>query len=266
MNEILHNPDNNQIIEAIESNTYEYRKWFSKSIKGGEIIQNEEFYLFCSGLKYGFTNFVIDIKIRENAKSKIEDIVSFFKKRNLPFLCLIGPNTKPNHIRELLIENNLRLVIKEPAMAFFLDNLEVINKPFIKLEIVKPGDYEELIIWNNIRKEVYEFPEETLTKSYLIPVLDSKVTAYMAYFEKKPIATSLAFYNSGVAGIYSVTTLPEYRGKGIGTYMTYLLMQDAKKKGYELITLHSSEKGLNVYRKLGFREYDYIDYYFWKPE
>ncbi|MFW9852938.1 MAG: GNAT family N-acetyltransferase [Candidatus Thorarchaeota archaeon] len=265
MNKILHNPDKNEIIEAIETNTYEYRKWFSKSIKGGEIIQDEEFYLFCSGLKYGFTNFVIDIKIRENANSKIEDIVSFFKKRNLPFLCLIGPNSKPNNIEELLFENNLRLVIKEPAMAFFLDKFEVKNKPLAELEIVEPRNYDELIIWNNIRKEVYEFPEEVLTKSYLIPILDSKVTAYMAYVEKKPIATSLVFYDSGVAGIYSVTTLPEYRGKGIGTYMTYLLMQDAKNKGYKLITLHSSEKGLSVYRKLGFQEYDYINYYFWKP-
>lgn len=265
MKDILRNPPKKQIIEAIEVNSYEYRKWFSRSIKGGEIIQNDEYYLFCSGLRYGFTNFVLNINIKENVQQKIKDIVSFFRKKNFTFLCLIGSNTKPENIREILIENNFCLRIREPAMAFFLDELEIVNKPLNELRIAEPRNQKELVMWNNIRKEVYEFPEEVLNNSFLIPVLDSKVTAYMAYVEKKPIATSLVFYDSGVAGIYSVTTLPEYRGKGIGTYMTYLLMQDAKKKGYKLVTLHSSEKGLNVYKKLGFKEYDYMDYYFWKP-
>ena len=165
MNEILHNPSRNKIVEAIESNSYEYRKWFSKSIQNGEIIQDEEFYLFCSGLKYGFTNFVVDIKIKKNTKPKIEAIVSFFKKRGLPFLCLVGPNTEPKNIRELLTESNFRLANKEPAMAFFLDKLEVMNNPIDEMKIMKPNNHEALFLWNNIRREVYEFPEEVLAKS-----------------------------------------------------------------------------------------------------
>jgi len=265
MKDILQNPTKNQITEAIEINSYEYRKWFSKSIKDGEIKQSKEYYLFCSGLKYGFTNFVVDIKIKENAQQKIREIVSFFEKKNFTFLCLIGPNTQPENIRSILLENNFCLKIREPAMAFFLDELEIKNQPLSEMEIVQPKNQKELIDWNNVRKKVYEFPEEVISQSFLIPVLDPKVTTFLAYIEGKPVATSLVYYYSGVAGIYSVTTLPEYRGKGIGTYMTFLTMQDAKRKGYKIMTLHSSEKGINVYKRMGFQEYSYIDYYFWRP-
>ena len=151
MKNILRNPTKKQIIEAIEVNSYEYRKWFSKSIKGGEIKQNDEYYLFCSGLKYGFTNFVVDINIKENALQKIKEIVSFFKKKKFTFLCLIGPNTQPENIREILLENDLRLRIREPAMAFFLDELEFRNKPLDELKIVEPKNQKELIDWNNLR-------------------------------------------------------------------------------------------------------------------
>jgi ribosomal protein S18 acetylase RimI-like enzyme len=55
-----------------------------------------------------------------------------------------------------------------------------------------------------------------------------------------------------VVGIYSVGTIPEARGKGIGSAITLRALLDARRRGYRVGLLQSSEMGYNMYRRLGF--------------
>jgi predicted acetyltransferase len=71
----------------------------------------------------------------------------------------------------------------------------------------------------------------------------------------KPAATSLLFMNSGTAGIYYVSTLPEYRNKGLGFYVTLAAMRAAKDAGYGEVILQATPDGEKVYRRIGFIEY-----------
>jgi ribosomal protein S18 acetylase RimI-like enzyme len=61
-------------------------------------------------------------------------------------------------------------------------------------------------------------------------------------------------------------TLREARGRGIGTAMTRELLLLAKDMGYDFAVLQSSEKGLPVYEKMGFKEYCRIKTYSWSPK
>jgi GNAT superfamily N-acetyltransferase len=70
-----------------------------------------------------------------------------------------------------------------------------------------------------------------------------------------PAATSTLFLNAGVAGIYSIGTLEEFRGKGLGTLVTLAAMQTARSVGYRVATLQSSPMGHSIYLKLGFVEH-----------
>ncbi|NIS81019.1 MAG: GNAT family N-acetyltransferase [Anaerolineales bacterium] len=59
----------------------------------------------------------------------------------------------------------------------------------------------------------------------------------------------------GCSGIYLVATLKEVRGQGIGSALTLLPLQEARALGYRIGILGSTEKGLGMYRRLGYREY-----------
>ena len=93
----------------------------------------------------------------------------------------------------------------------------------------------------------------------------ASASAFLAYYDGNPVASSLVFYEEGVAGIYNVTTLEEARGKGIGTAITLAPLHEAKKLGYEIAILHSSEMALNMYKQMGFKEYCTIEWFIWQP-
>jgi GNAT superfamily N-acetyltransferase len=93
---------------------------------------------------------------------------------------------------------------------------------------------------------------------------DPSVRFYIGRLEDKPVATSLLYLGGGVAGIYNVATLPEFRHQGIGSALTVAPLLQARTWGYRIGTLQSTPMGLHLYRQLGFREYCTFQAYFWQ--
>jgi len=57
----------------------------------------------------------------------------------------------------------------------------------------------------------------------------------------------------GVAGVYNVATLAAYRRRGLGEGMTAHAAQEGARAGCRMASLQSSEMGLPVYTRMGFR-------------
>ena len=85
---------------------------------------------------------------------------------------------------------------------------------------------------------------------------------YLGYLNGQPVATSCIFFGGGVAGMYSVSTLPEARGRGIGSAMTLRPLDQARERGYRIGILQSSAMGYNVYKRIGFRHLCQIENFY----
>ena len=143
------------------------------------------------------------------------------------------------------------------------------GKEIKDLEIVKVVEKNQYEIWEDIALTIFNFPKE-ITKGYYLHFFEHKnegdQTAFIGYYKGKLVAISLVCFKQGVAGIYFVGTIKEARGKGIGTAITYAAVKEAQERGYEIVILHASKMGYNVYKKMGFNEVGQINFLTWRPE
>ena len=65
--------------------------------------------------------------------------------------------------------------------------------------------------------------------------------------------------------MWDVSTLPEHRRKGYGSWLTRAGLDDARRKGYRYASLNSSLMGYSVYRSLGFDVECEVPEYHWTP-
>ena len=93
-----------------------------------------------------------------------------------------------------------------------------------------------------------------------------QMCSYLVLLDGQPVATSQVLLGAGVAGIYQVTCLPEARGRGIGTAVTFAAMDEARRRGYASAILQASDLGHPVYRRLGFRDYGRLTEYRYDSE
>jgi ribosomal protein S18 acetylase RimI-like enzyme len=66
-------------------------------------------------------------------------------------------------------------------------------------------------------------------------------------------AATLSLCAPGVAGLANVSTVPEWRGRGIGGTVASTALLEARAMGIAIVALSSDDLGVGLYRKLGFR-------------
>jgi GNAT superfamily N-acetyltransferase len=83
----------------------------------------------------------------------------------------------------------------------------------------------------------------------------ASVQFFVILRDGRPVSASMMYLAAGVAGMYFVATVPDERGKGLGSYVTAEPLRIARRLGYGVAVLQASPQGETVYRKLGFEQY-----------
>ncbi len=195
----------------------------------------------------------------DNIKA-IDEIKEYYINLNLRFWWWVYPRGQSPETSRLLRDAGFRLFAKVPCMAAdLLDSLYDCNqRKIIKVSLVRNKD--DLLIWKDVSFDGFEMPSRArdqygkFISSFRIGH-ESPQKLFLAYFDGKPVATSLLFTNTNTAGIYYVSTLPAYRNKGCGLRITQAAMQAARTSGFNEVVLQATPLGARVYNRAGFKEY-----------
>jgi GNAT superfamily N-acetyltransferase len=201
-----------------------------------------------------------------NDAKAIADILELYQKLNLRFWWWVYPRGQSPETGDRLQDVGLRLIEKVPCMAADLND-SVSAKQIPDNVIISPvKDKNDLFIWEDISFHGFEMPARAREQyRAFVSLFDlgaqSPLKLFLAYFEEKPVATSLLFTHNNSAGIYYVSTLPDYRNKGCGLKITQAAMQAAKEDGFKDVILQATPLGAKVYIRAGFKEYCRADVY-----
>jgi ribosomal protein S18 acetylase RimI-like enzyme len=195
----------------------------------------------------------------------ILDVMAYFKQNGVRgFTWWLAPGAEAWGGQ--LEARGLKFNNDPPGMVVQLAQLnENIRKPE-GLKIIRMETAEAMKTWAHVFILGYGLPvewEADLLDMMVATSLGERLSAYLAVVNEEPVSAAAMFLGAGVAGIYNVGTLPEWRGKGIGAAITLQPLLEARKQGYRIGTLQSSEMGYKVYERLGFREmFKASQYYF----
>jgi len=91
---------------------------------------------------------------------------------------------------------------------------------------------------------------------------DAAFQHLIGYLDETPVTSSTLLLAEGIAGIFDVSTPPDFRRRGFGRAITLAAMREARARGYRYACLQASEEGFSVYQKLGFvtqfQAHDYV--------
>jgi GNAT superfamily N-acetyltransferase len=142
-------------------------------------------------------------------------------------------------------------------MAIDLAALRAAKRPAgVRLFEVRddPGEMEACV---RVTEVANEMPEETtphmLRAIARFPERDH-IRTFMATVDGEPAASAVLLEWAGVAGLYNVGTLPGFRGKGLGTFVSLAALEAGRADGYRWGVLQASAMGEPLYRSMGFEE------------
>ena len=190
----------------------------------------------------------------------------------MPIAWWVGPSNPMPDLAKGLEDKGLFQVAELTGMAIDLQTLEEKASAPQGFTVGKVKDGDSLATWCQIMTTVSEFPDFAssawLEMFQEIGVLDDPLWhLYLGKIDGTPVGTSAVFSGGGVAGIHAVSTVPEFRGRGVGTAMTLSPLIDARRDAYEIGVLFSSEMAVGIYRSLGFQEFGKGYIYLWQePE
>ena len=201
----------------------------------------------------------------DDAKS-IADIKEIYKKINLHFWWWIYPCGQSPETERILQDAGLRLIEKVPCMVADLNDSVSDKHITDNVTISQVKDKNDLLIWEDISFHGFEMPRRAREQyGAFVSSFDlgtqSPQKLFLAYFDGKPVATSLLFTHNNSTGIYYVSTLPAFRNKGSGLKITRAAMQVAKESGFKNVILQATPLGAKVYIRAGFKEYCHAEIY-----
>jgi GNAT superfamily N-acetyltransferase len=205
-----------------------------------------------------------------SAESAIPSTQAYYAARGLPMLWWIGPNTQPDDLADRLMSAGFTPADDLPMMAIDLQSMRMEpTPPNVTIKQVERED--ELRAWSRILTEAFSLAG---TAPYSFEELEHSLGLesegrryrFIAYLHDQPVATSALFADVGVAGIYSVATLPEARRQGIGAAITRAPLLHARALGYRIGTLQATAMGQPVYHRLGFEDIAPFKIYAWSSD
>lgn len=263
----LHNVSQAALAEAADRNFTVHASWVHAHAPGMRVLDDETILLADCGLTCDTFNIICRARLdSDRAAQQIRAAVDFFTSVQRPFSWWVGPADQPTNLGDLLQDAGLECAESELAMAADLAQLQPLDARPDGLQVRRVCTATELADFARVVAANWTPPDHNVVRFYeqaawLLLAPESPQWFYVGYLDDQPVAASEGTVASGVMGLYNVCTLSDYRQRGFGAALTLKPLLHAREEGYRTGVLQAAAGGVNIYRRIGFRQFGMISEY-----
>ena len=187
----------------------------------------------------------------------IETSSEYFGEKRLGWsfwLCedLLAPEFGPPP-RSTFQRRGLRLVARPPGM--YSEQVHAATRPAAGLEYRPIDDERTRLDFAHISSAVFALPFASARRIYCEAALwQPPMKGWIGYINNKAVSIVTTVIAADAIGVYSLGTLPQYQGRGYGeTLFRHAVAEAGKETGITRSILQSTEDGLNLYMRMGYR-------------
>lgn len=251
---------------AIRTNLYDFLRHIS-TCHPRDRFENERFTRWHTPFPHPWFNGVLTSDIpKHGVRSFIAESIRFFHEKAVDtFTWWTAPRVNAAEWRSVLSEHNFGFSAETAGMAVDLQEMNGFVPRVEGLEICPVEEEKFLQMWATVFTRGCGLPPqwERVTFDLWSKLgIHLPMRNYVGFLNGKPVSTASLFVGGGAAGVYGVSTVPEARGKGLGTTLTIHALRDARDLGYRVGVLHSSRTGNGLHERLGIRHLCQIEHYY----
>lgn len=227
---------------------------------GPDAVRRASDLLACaSGLPHPFFNPWFPLT-RSVSPEGIDELEQWYQGRGLLGLGWVREGSDPALVGEL--DRRGIAALPGPPCMLMPDIPEETPAPPAGLEIRRVDDASLLADAAVVLKAGFEMDDEAMAVLANPAQLDLEDFAlFVGYLDGRPVASATISISNGLAGLYSVTTLPEMRGRGLGSALSWAAVAEGRDRGMSSAVLQSSELGMPVYAAMGFEPFGHYTQY-----
>jgi len=235
--------------------------WALECTPGMVTRVSPELVLADSGLPCDTFNFVCRARLADDrVRAAAIDAASYFSDCKRPFSWWVGPADQPPTLAAVLDDIGLERAESELAMALPLEALPERAPAVADLDVRRVRTKSELETLALLSASNWDPPDPHVRAFYqqtaaALLSADAPQWFYVGYVDGIPIATAEAVLRDQTVALFNISTRPAFRGRGIGSMMTWQPLRDARTAGCDLAVLQAAAAGVGVYRRLGFRPF-----------
>lgn len=244
--------------EEVESDSFEYLAFLGSLPKFEKRFESDVAMISADAPAYYF-NAAFHTRFNENSAQRIQQIKEYFSERGRSFFVWqVTPSSQPVNLSERIKQSGGELLESLPYMALLLHDLcrDFPVSSNFHCETVRT--HEMLSAWTSTYGHARGYSESDNRLFEIFSDMDltesSPLQLILGYLGNTPVATYSVFMGRKAAGLYSLSTLPEARGIGIGTSMSIAAADLAIAYNYTTAMLLSEHMSRNLCKRLGFVE------------
>jgi ribosomal protein S18 acetylase RimI-like enzyme len=200
------------------------------------------------------------------ADTVIARVLERYRARGVQHVWFVTPGSTPRDLGRRLAAQGLEEVEQMTYMSFELDGWQA-PPPRSDAAISEVLDDDDLRAYARLTAEYWELPEDEgeLALEVQRALAPDRVPArrFVARLGREPVGKAYLSLAGppGVASFYGMSVRPMARGRGIARDLTHTLLARAQREGCHRLVIHSSNAGLELYRRLGFVEHCVLPVY-----